>query len=1430
MLVVLGTSAFSQCSLGCNSNVQVSLDNATCTAVITPAMMLGTIPPTSCPAGIFTVEVRHNGILVPNATVTKDHVGKVLEVKVKDSNSGNSCWGNITVEDKLPPVIVCTQPADILCYQLDTYKPTVIENCSTYTLAITAETVVTNNCSSGLPANVMKVVTRTYVATDKSGNKSVPCTIVFRVLALPSLTDIVRPKNYLFLENTNLQCDGNYAKDANGNPATSVTGVPSLVNGLDTFKLFPTQFVACNLLVNYRDTKLPAVGCVTKIMREWTILEWSCMNRPAQSFIQMIEIADSKGPTMTGLKDLTVSTSAHKCEANFTLPAITVKDNCSNVADIKVTISGGTPFINGNGGTTSLPIGEHKLYYRATDACGNVTTDSVRVWVDDNTPPVAICDQNTTVGLTSDGMAYVPASSFDDGSYDECKLAKMLVKRMDNTNCTPCSTPEFPGFTYLGTRAGRYYYQSAHPLVPRLAFKHSKAIGGYAASFETEEEYDWVNEQIRANDPEAEYLIGLSGDYPDGLKWQSGKPVSWNPGPFNTLIDKTTYYYSNDEGDIEEASATDAYKYVVEIEDPCGFSSYVKFCCADVNTNVMVQFRVIDAACNYNECMVNATVQDKIGPSIICPEDKTVNCDTPYDLNNLSTAFGKATALDNCSNPVITETNTPDINQCQIGTLTRNFEVKDAGGRTAKCSQTIKFIAIKPFYVNHYNPLDPKDDIIWPLDFATTGCDDPESAAYAPAITGKPQFLNGACTLVGADYDDQVFTFNNSVGVACFKILRTWTVIDWCQFENGKYYTCSYTQTIKVNNTIDPVIESSCARKSVCTYDAECKDGYIELTASGSDDCTKGLKWTAKVDLKNDGTFESLYTKTGVGTTATKAAPTIANASGTYPIGSHRIQWSFEDKCGNVKTCDQLFDVTNCKAPTPYLINGLAVDLMPQDANNDGKIDGGMVDLWAKDFDNGSSHPCGYKVIMSFSPNVNETSKRFTCANLGKNNLRVYASIITPQNDTIRSFANTFVDVQDNMKACTTTVNQNKVVVQGNVKTESQEGVSNATMVLESTEEMLQITNVNGGYTFADMPQGGSYKLSGIKNDDYMNGISTLDLVLIQRHILGVQKLKSPYLMIAADINNDKKITASDLVELRKLILGINDKLSNNTSWRFIDKGYSFPDPNNALNATFNESYDIVNISADMAIDFVAVKTGDVNGSVKANATQNVIEPRSNAAVVLSTESKTFAKGETFSLGLNTESVLLSGLQFTLKYDPNMVELKDVSGNDISINENNYGMSKLNEGIVTFSWNNDNAINISKLLNLTFVAKQDGSTKELLSINSATTVAEAYNNNLEILGVEMRTINVSEGFELHQNTPNPFSATTSISFTLPQASNVNLKVYDVAGKVLKLINKDYAAGTHTITLDKAQLGQGGILFYQLEAGQFVATKKMVVIE
>lgn len=87
-----------------------------------------------------------------------------------------------------------------------------------------------------------------------------------------------------------------------------------------------------------------------------------------------------------------------------------------------------------------------------------------------------------------------------------------------------------------------------------------------------------------------------------------------------------------------------------------------------------------------------------------------------------------------------------------------------------------------------------------------------------------------------------------------------------------------------------------------------------------------------------------------------------------------------------------------------------------------------------------------------------------------------------------------------------------------------------------------------------------------------------------------------------------------------------------------------------------------------------------------------------------------------------------------------------------------------------------------------------------------------------------------ESFYLFQNYPNPFNPSTNISFTLPRASEAQLRVYDITGRlVVELLNEKRNSGSHSVTFDASALSSG-VYFYRLEAGEFQSTQKMTLIK
>ncbi|MEZ4992319.1 MAG: T9SS type A sorting domain-containing protein [Saprospiraceae bacterium] len=325
-------------------------------------------------------------------------------------------------------------------------------------------------------------------------------------------------------------------------------------------------------------------------------------------------------------------------------------------------------------------------------------------------------------------------------------------------------------------------------------------------------------------------------------------------------------------------------------------------------------------------------------------------------------------------------------------------------------------------------------------------------------------------------------------------------------------------------------------------------------------------------------------------------------------------------------------------------------------------------------------------------------------------------------------------------------------------------------------------------------------------------------------------------------MNNDRKVTAQDAIYARRLILNIDTKFPNNTSWRFIDASYKFPNPANPWQEEFPEVINVNDLQGALAnADFVAVKVSDLSIDAKANAL--MAETRTKQGTfALNVADVNMKAGNEYRVAVTAADLAkLQGFQGTLNFDNSKVSLVDVEYG--AATAANFGMHLVDAGMITTSWNKEGispegiSEGLSRglkeqrglLFTMVLRATTDAALSNVLSINSRVTAAEAYSNDETMdLAIDFGAgVVVSTGFELGQNTPNPFRTQTTITYTLPEAANVTFTVSDATGRTLEVRRTSGVQGQNTLTLQRNDL-PAGVLFYTMTTGDFTATKSMVV--
>ncbi|MFZ1704774.1 MAG: T9SS type A sorting domain-containing protein [Saprospiraceae bacterium] len=1293
--------------MACNNLVNISM-NPSCEMYILPEMILQDMQYDNDAYNVKLTDLS-NGNNIPLGTLGYNFINKIIKVEISNSCSGNSCWGYAKIEDKSIPDLICPDTLNVNCdddlspFSIGfpfgpMFNPANITNlgggrfkvinfdpCSDITVQYVDE-VVFNDCANPFSS----VITRTWVATDNTGNTS-SCEQIINVMRA-LLIDVTFPSNY------DDQLGPNPSIEACSGFPTFPVGHAYYGHPHPDFTGYPQGVICLSATVDYTDTRLAKCGANSfKILRRWRVID-HCTPLPDGliNYTQTITVHDRTAPDIVAPDEFTVGTATFVCGGIIDVPPpILVSPECSTwdyTVAYKAADPAGNPFeFPTTQGVVRLANGNYRInniitdfprvwiIYTATDACGNKTEAFTEVDIIDTEKPIPVCDKNSIISLGVDGMAFAGVPTFDDGSWDNCGIYKMMVARMDPSTCS----------------------------------------------------------------------------------------------------------------DIE-------------------FRDEVKFCCSDIGTKVRVILRVWDNSDNQNECMVEAEVQDHIPPSwTFCPDDVRVDCAQPIDLNDL-TSYGTATAVDNC-NVTVTDTVEDRRNDCGLGEIWRHWTAKDNFNNQITKIQIITIFDNTPFVRGNINfPTGP---------VTINGCTSREVLpSDLPAGRQRPTWNNDQCAQVASDYEDVIFQYTTE---ACVKILRKWTVMDWCQRDPNNPLlprTWSEYQVIMVNNNSGPsIIFGHRPEDLTITPEGTCT-ANVKVTAQATDDCTNAadIKWTYAIDMGNNNSTEF------------SGNSNVINQ--LFEYGTHKITWTAKDECGNVTTRTNVFTLVDTKKPTPYCLTEVVTVIMPTSQN---------VTIWASDFDLGSTDNCT-SVVASFSAtNKNLISRTITCSDMTSMTtefiLQVYFIDVQGNSD----FCNVKLHVQDNNNACGFGANGNdpngRISISGNIYQPNMEPMESIDIQLNSNLPefpIVQPTNIDGHFKFSNLAKLNEYTVNPILNKDHGNGVSTLDLVLIQRHILDVQKLDSPYKIIASDVNNDMKVNTIDLVELRKVILGINQEFTNNRSWRFVETSQTM---NPSAPFPFIDKVQLSNLDYNIGgLDFIGVKIGDVNQSVEMKAKGNNSESRSMLQL---TQNRVSGKaGEIVEVNLSGEELnKVVGMQMSLFLPSEMGKIVDIQSAILRINDDNIAWNRSDAGIVNLSWNTHQEIELgSQAITIKVKLNRDVLGAGLLSLLDGGLEPEIYtldgngvkNNRFHFATVD----NLLEKFELFQNVPNPFSGKTSIGFQLPQDGDVKITIYDVTGKVIYTQASYFGKGRHNVDVDLEQLDIDGLLYYRLDTRTDSAVKRMIAIK
>lgn len=889
---------------------------------------------------------------------------------------------------------------------------------------------------------------------------------------------------------------------------------------------------------------------------------------------------------------------------------------------------------------------------------------------------------------------------------------------------------------------------------------------------------------------------------------------------------------------------------------------------------------------NESSCTFNVEVIDDSAPNCTAPPSVSLNCEDfasqlPNDLeaafaadptgtaNLLDAAFGAALSQDNCAPETIGQNITGGLNDCGVGQFLRSFTVTDAGGneQTGACEQIINVLPFTEYSIRfpedrNYDcaNLPTATDLVGPasgctlfsVDVARDTLDDaPDGSCFALRISyevinwceydglgdpfilprdadgngtpGDPLFLHVLANSPITDEDDQAVLDADNLPNNGNELGQL--TADYGTSVRRGFFV--YEQFVRVYDDTAPTLLTP-APEAGLAFTEDCLGGVL-LNFTVTDDCGE-VSTTVTIDElvvdRNDddqftaidfaGEYE-ISNSRFEGEPATGVEVPVRN----LPIGQHLARIASVDGCGNLTENYVLMQVEDGRAPAPLCVSVLPVELAAD------PVTGGTNIAYASDFVAGPAVTCTPTAISyalyreeeagaaGFVPQADHESVVVDCADLGENILRLYAFAA---NTGRRGFCNVALIVNDNNDLCTDRNGR----IDGLVHDEQGEAMRGAEIITTGPVTLTTFSDGAGMFNYDGLQESVGYEVRPYLNRNALNGLSTADLNVIGRRLMGFDDGLTPYQLIAADANNNGNITILDLLMVREVILGVEDGFDNNTSWRFVDAAYAFPDPTDPWLEEFPETVVIDDLQGNAFAEFIALKVGDVTGNAN---------PQNNFGGPGTTEVASRSQGAQLTLR-PTDELGVWGLYPPVHYQGPEASDSPVAlrgaGERITAMQGTLwlpaGARILSGSLSTDAYHldKDNLLHFSHvalgeelddrqpLIRFQLV---DGALPTLIRSQEAL-ASEAYTEAYRTLSLGMDVLDapLSPAATLGAS-PNPFGDQTTLSLNWPTAEPITLAVYDAAGRLVHQRGAYANAGMNNWTLRAEHIDHNSGLYF-----------------